>query len=405
MGTEIERILDNCYDDMVAFARKLISLPSVTGEESEVAAAIMTEMKRLGYDEVMTDSTGNVIGVIKGSGGGEHIMYNCHMDHVSPGDLDAWQFPPYDAVIDGGFIHGRGASDTKGAIAVQVYAAAAVKKSGAAHKGDIIVTMVVEEEPGDMWGMRQLYDEVFLKYPGKIGLLVLGEATGLNVYLGHRGKVEIELRVQGKIAHSSAPWRGVNAVYLMQPVIKEIAELCDKLPKHDFLTDSSITITNITCSPGWLSTVPDRCAVTVDRRFLPHENMETITNEMEGLLKRGGLTPGVDAEISFRNYSHISYTGISGTLPLYKTAFLTSKDDAHVVSAVKALNELGQHPAYKCWSFGTDGALVATEYGIPTIGYSPCEEEYAHTPIDRVNLDLMKKAFIGYTAISIAVSE
>lgn len=404
LDAPLQQTLANCREDMLAFARKLITLPSVTGEEGEVAQAITEEMHRLGYDSVIVDATGNVIGVIKGTGGSEHILYNCHMDQVDPGNLDAWEYPPFDAVMENGHIHGRGASDTKGAIAPQVYAAAAIKKAGIPHKGDIIVTAVVEEEPGDMWGMRRMYDEVLKPYPGSIGLLVLGEATGLNVYLGHRGKVEIELAVTGKVAHSSAPWRGVNAVYAMQPVLGAIEKLDPVLPEHPVLTRSSIAVTNITCSPGWLSTVPDRCVVRIDRRFLPHENSNTITAELENLVRNAGLKPGENAAITFLDYSHTSYTGIRESLPLYKPAFLTPQGEPHVEATVAALRAVGQNPKFGTWDFGTDGAWLATEYNIPTIGYAPCEEQYAHTPMDRVSIDLMGKALTGYAAISLAVT-
>lgn len=397
--------IERSFGDMCEFASRLIALPSVTGQEGLVAETIISEMKRLQYDDVFTDKAGNVVGVIKGTGGGEHILYNCHMDQVDPGNLEAWEHPPFSGKTADGWIHGRGASDTKGAIATQVYSAACVKEAGAAHRGDIIVTAVVEEEPGDMWGMRKLADEVLAVYPGRIGLTVLGEATGLNVYLGHRGKVEIDIRTIGQVAHNSAPWRGTNAVYKMCPVIEALEKLGDRLPEHPFLRRSSVAVTNITCSPGWLSTVPDRCTIRIDRRFLPHENRETIMKELGDILKGAGLSVGADAAAEIQAYAHTGYTGLQESMELYKPAFLTPEDEPHVVIVVDALKKVGQNPAFNCWDFGTDGAWIATELGIPTIGYSPCEEEYAHTPRDRVSMDLMRKAALGYAAISVAVTE
>ena len=400
----MKKVLESSFGDMIAFAQRLIRLPSVTGKEEAVADAILSEMNRLGYDRVFKDEAGNVVGVVAGSGGGEHLLYNCHMDQVDPGNLDAWEYPPFSGEIADGWIHGRGASDTKGAIAAQVYAAAAVKKAGLPHAGDIIVTAVVEEEPGDMWGMRKLADSVIAGYPGKIGMLVLGEATGLNVYLGHRGKVEIDVRTLGKVAHSSAPWRGVNAVYTMRPVIESLEKLGNSLPEHPFLRRSSVAVTNITCSPGWLSTVPDVCTIRIDRRFLPDENRESILSELEEILRSAGLTVGTDAFVEIQKYDHVGYTGLKESMELYKPAFLTPGDEPRVRIAVEALKAIGQEPAFNCWDFGTDGAWVATELNIPTIGYSPCEEEYAHTPRDRVSIDLMKRALAGYVFISTALT-
>ncbi len=404
MIKKISEILEASHADMVEFGRKLIMLPSVTGEEKEVADLIISEMKKLNYDKVIQDDAGNVVGIISGTGSGEHILYNCHMDQVDPGNLDSWEYPPFGGVVSDGWIHGRGASDTKGAIAAQIYAAAAVKKAGAPHKGDIIVTVVVEEEPGDMWGMRKLADSFIKSYPGKIGIVVLGEATGLNVYLGHRGKVEIDVKVHGKVAHSSSPWRGENAVYRMRPVIEAIEKLGDSLPEHSFLGRSSIALTNITCSPGWLSTVPDVCTIRLDRRFLPDEKKDTILKELEDILKRAGLVLNVNAFVEIQKYHHRSFTGMKESMELYKPAFLADEDDHNVVAVVKSLEALGQKPTFDCWDFGTDGAWTSVELNIPTIGYSPCEEKYAHTPEDRVSIELMKKAAVGYGAISIAVA-
>ena len=397
---EMNKDMEKYYEDMIGFAQRLIRLPSVTGEEGAVADEILSEMKKLDYDKAYRDEAGNVIGIISGSGGGEHVFYNCHMDQVDPGNLDAWEYPPFEGLTLDGWIHGRGASDTKGAIAPQVYSAAYMKKAQIPHGGDIIVTAVVEEEPGDMWGMRKLIDSVIGNYPGKIGMLILGEATGLNVYLGHRGKVEIDVQTKGKVAHSSAPWRGVNAVYKMRPVIEAVENLGNTLPQHPFLRRSSIAVTNITCSPGWLSTVPDICTIRLDRRFLPSEDRSSILDELEGILQTAGIQLGKDGFIEIQKYDHTGYTGLKESMELYKPAFLTSENDEHVLQVVEALNEIGQKPVFDCWDFGTDGAWVATELGIPTIGYSPCEEEYAHTPKDRVSIDLMKKSLLGYVAIN-----
>ncbi len=91
-------------------------------------------------------------------------------------------------------------------------------------------------------------------------------------------------------------------------------------------------------------------------------------------------------------------------MELYKPAFLTSEDEPHVRAVSGHLRLWGRNRTFDCWDFGTDGAWVATELGIPTIGYSPCEEEFAHTPKDRISIDLMEKSVYGYISISIALT-
>lgn len=127
--------------DVISFAQKLIQTPSISGTEKVLADLCMDKMKELGYDEVFRDGAGNIVGIIKGTGEGPNVMYNSHMDHVDPGDPKNWQYDPYGAVIDGGYIHGRAASDVKGGMASQIYAGAVIKKLGKL-KGDFIYTGV-----------------------------------------------------------------------------------------------------------------------------------------------------------------------------------------------------------------------------------------------------------------------
>ena len=105
----------------VEFASRLIQTPSMPGEEGAVAALIQREMAALGYDDVSVDGVGNVIGVVRGSGGGSTVMFNTHMDHVSPGNPAAWTVDPFSGTVRDGALWGRGAVDIKGPLACQVH--------------------------------------------------------------------------------------------------------------------------------------------------------------------------------------------------------------------------------------------------------------------------------------------
>ena len=199
-------------DDVTAFTQKLIQTPSISGQEQEVAKLIVSEMERLGYDEVFSDTMGNVVGIIKGSGQGENIMFNGHMDQVAPGRLEAWEHDPHGGIISGGYLYGRGTCDMKGAIASQVYAVSLIKSLGLAHKGDILVTGVVQEEPAECLGMAYLCDVTLAQRGIKVDSVVLGEPTDLKLVLGHKGRVELEVTTIGRTSHGSAPWLGINAV-------------------------------------------------------------------------------------------------------------------------------------------------------------------------------------------------
>ena len=97
----VKSISKELYPDMVEFAQKLIQTPSISGTEKGVADLDMAEMTKLGYDEVFRDDHGNVVGIVRGTEEGPTIMYNSHMDHVSPGDHSNWEgYDPYGGLID-----------------------------------------------------------------------------------------------------------------------------------------------------------------------------------------------------------------------------------------------------------------------------------------------------------------
>ncbi|MFC1977458.1 YgeY family selenium metabolism-linked hydrolase [Chloroflexota bacterium] len=392
-------------DDVTAFARKLVQTPSISGQEQEVAKLIASEMERLGYDEVFTDTMGNVVGIIKGSGPGENIMFNGHMDQVAPGRLEAWEHEPYGGVITGGYLHGRGTCDMKGAIASQVYAASLIKSLGLAHRGDIIVTSVVQEEPAECLGMAHLCDVTLAQRGIKVDFVVLGEPTDLKLVLGHKGRVELELTTIGRTSHGSAPWRGINAVYKMLPILAKVQALDTVLPNHELLGKSTIALTIISCSPGQLSVIPDLCTVSLDRRLIPGETTDDALAQIETILKE---TSQGDADfqgsVRVRQIEEVSYTGLKALARKLMLPWLIPAEHPTVTTTLAALNEVGQQPELGYWDFATDGSHTAAVLGIPTIGYGPGEESLAHTPRERISLDSLAQSVTGNAAIALAVS-
>src|SRR5215213_4515693 len=89
---------------LVDFAQRLIQTPSLPGEEGDAARLVRSEMQSLGYDDTWIDEVGNVVGVIRGTGGGSSLMFNTHLDHVDAGDVRGWRFPPYEGKIHEGVL-------------------------------------------------------------------------------------------------------------------------------------------------------------------------------------------------------------------------------------------------------------------------------------------------------------
>ncbi|MFC1937454.1 YgeY family selenium metabolism-linked hydrolase [Chloroflexota bacterium] len=391
-------------DDVIAFARKLIQTPSISCQEQDVARLILTEMNKLDYDEAFTDAMGNVVGIIKGSGRGEKVMFNSHMDHVDPGQPEAWQFDPYGGDIADGYLHGRGSCDMKGAVATQVYAAALIKNLGLPHSGDIIVTAVVQEEPSECLGTNYVCDVTLAQRGIKPDFVVLGEPSDLNFSLGHRGKIELEVKTHGRTSHSSAPWRGINAVYKMLPVIARIQTLDTTLPRHESLGKGSISLTIISCSPGRLSIVPDLCTVALDRRFTPGMITADCIAQIEAILKDVEQSePDFEGSVRLKEIEETSYTGMKLMAKKEMLPWVISADHPKVVKALAAVREQGQQPGLGYWDFATDGSHTAGVLDIPTLGYGPGEEALVHTPQEQVAVDSLVKSVAGNAAIALAV--
>ncbi|MDR3317838.1 MAG: M20/M25/M40 family metallo-hydrolase, partial [Clostridiales bacterium] len=394
---EIKKLSDKLYPDMIVFAQKLLRTPSISGNESGIADLGIAEMNKLGYDEVFRDRQGNIIGIVRGAEGGPVIMYNSHMDHVSPGDTANWEgYDPYGGLIDvcsvdtadktqkvkAECMHGRAASDVKCGEAVQIYAGgvlALLKKAGIKFKGSFMFTGVVQEEPAEMVGMMHLVNVTLPEHKLTYDAMVSSEATSLKLYLGHRGRIEMLATVTGRTSHGSAPWLGINAVYNAIPLISKIKdELYPSLPKDCDLGQSSIALTIIDCSPGALSIVPDKCRLSLDRRIIPGETTERALAQIKTLIEEIKKTdPEFKAEVRIKGASEISYTGVSYDVEKVMTPWKISPEHAFVKAAASALEAIGQTVKYGYWDFGTDASKTCGIDRKPTIGYSPMQEQYA----------------------------
>lgn len=411
--------------DAIDFAQRLIRIPSLPGEEKAVSELYVAEMKKIGYDEVHRDEWGNIIGIIKGDEPGPTIMYNGHLDHVPEGDRSLWQgYNPYGGTIDvvevdnqdmngtelAEVIHGRGAGDTKGGDACIVYTGKALLKlraMGYKLKGNYMVTIVSMEEAGDQVGMVQLTDITLPKMGWDYDGLISVEPTHLTIALGHRGRVELVVSVYGKVSHGSAPWLGINAVDKSTRLIDKVAnELPRNFPADPDLGKSSIALTVINCSPGALCIVPEQCDITFDRRFVPGETPESCLQEIQDIIDEiAREDPEFKAEVRIAESERTFYTGNSTVIANKKNAWKMSAEHPFVQAMAQALEEVGQPVKYEYWYFGTDLSKSCATDRKPSLGYSPMQEQYIHTPFDKVRTDYMEKSIAGYAASFLKLME
>lgn len=422
---KIKEVTGFFKDDVIKFAQKLVQTPSISGTELKLSELVLAEMKKLGYDEFFRDDHGNIVGIVEGTEDGPIIMYNSHMDHVSPGDTANWEgYDPYGGKIDictvdnqdktakeqAECIHGRGASDVKCGEAAQIYAGgvlAKMKREGFKFKGKYMFTGVVQEEPAEMVGMIHLVDKTLPAKGLTYDAMVSSEASSLKIYCGHRGRVEMLATVYGRTSHGSAPWLGINAIYKAIPLITRIKdELYPSLPKDSELGQASLSLNIIECSPGALSIVPDRCMLSLDRRTIPGENANIAIAQIEDIIKDlASKDSEFKADVKVKTAVEKSYTGLEYEVAKDMAPWKIPTGHPFVVSAAEALTGLGEPVKYGYWDFGTDASKTCGIDRKPTIGYSPMQEQYAHTPYDKARTDFIVRAVAGNTAIFLNVAD
>lgn len=391
--TEYSDAAQHHRDDVTQFLRDLIAIPSPSGEEGQVAQRIVAEMEALGYNQASTDAMGNVIGRI--GNGDTKVVLDAHMDTVGVGDPEAWGHDPFSGKVADGVVYGRGASDNKGAIAAQVYAGALMQERSL-EGSDVTVYVVgtVMEESCDGLALGYVLSETL----EGVDAVVLGECTDLAVYRGHRGRMEMRMTIRGHSAHASAPERGDNAISAMAPLVGEIDQLHSRLGADDFLGKGSIATTNIECTTASLNAIPDSCTIHLDRRLTFGDTLESAKAEL------AALPSAARAGVEVPSATVTSYTGLQLDLDAYFPTWVLDAEHPLVQAGLDAgKTALGSAPAVGKWTFSTNGVSSAGRLGIPTIGFGPSEEKWAHTVLDQCPIDHLVETIAFYTALPAAI--
>src|SRR3954447_6865966 len=379
---------------LVAFAQRLIQTPSLPGEEGDAAQLVRSEMQSLGYDDTWIDEVGNVVGVIRGAGGGSSLMFNTHLDHVDVGDVSGWQFPPYEGKIADGVLHGRGAVDIKGPTAAQVYGIALLKQAGVALPGDVYVAGAVQEEVGGLGSLE-------LARTTRTDRAVIGEASNNELRRGHRGRIELIVRVTGRACHASAPERGINPHYSLGRFPNGLREV-ETLEAH-FLGADTFAPTLLFTDQTSSNVIPGEVRLHIDWRTVPQRGPDDIRAEVARRLD-ASLLDGASGEVTIKELRLRAYTGVERELPAAFPSLAIEDSDPMVGGARAALEEAFGHPVpVGRWTFATDGGHLFAA-GIPCIGFGPGDERLAETNRERGPISALPQAAFGNAVLAIALT-
>ncbi len=382
--SKIKELAERYKPDMTRFLRDMIRLPSESCDEKSVVQRIKQEMEKVGFDKVVIDAMGNVLGYI---GSGKHLVaMDAHIDTVGLGNKDNWTYDPYEGFEDDEIIIGRGASDQEGGMASMVYAGKIIKDMKLEGDYTLVVVGTVQEEDCDGLCWQYIIKELGIRPE----FVVSTEPTDGGIYRGQRGRMEIKVKVTGLSSHGSAPERGDNAIYKMGRILGELEALHGRLKTDAFLGKGSLTVSEIFFTSPSRCAVADSCTISIDRRLTAGEDGELALGQIRELPS----VKAAKAEVSLYDYDRPSYTGLVYRTDCYFPTWVLPEDHVVTRSSVETYISLfKEQPRVDKWTFSTNGVSIMGMFGIPVIGFGPGKESQAHAPNERTwKADLVRCA-------------
>jgi succinyl-diaminopimelate desuccinylase len=383
--------------DMISFCQRLIQVPSSPGEEENLVHLIEAEMGRLGYDQVWHDEWGNAIGMMRGQGKGHSVLFDGHMDHAFPGNIDHWRYPPFGGEIHDGRLWGLGAADMKGSLGALIHAVGVLAREGIRPPGDIYVAATVQEEVGGL-GTARLLNSL------RPDCAVVGESTSGQMARGHRGRTQLVAKVRGRSAHASTPQLGVNPHAVIARLVQRLETM--SMPSHAEFGVSSLTPTLIFSDKQTGNIIPGEISLHLDLRTVPGRAAEEVLVKLDALLQSClAEVPGSQGQIEIPQQLLRTWTGRTEIFPYSLPSYSLDVHDTLVIRGQDILKQaLGRPVETIFWSFATDAGHLAAA-GVPTIGFGPGDFPKLHDMEENISIDQLIEGMLGYLALALELGE
>ncbi len=373
VGEEISKDIEVMRDEIISLLVDLVRSNSVNppGDTREVADVVIRKLAANDIEAqiiVLEEKKPNVLARINPEKRPE-LLFNSHLDTVPIGERIQWRHDPLGAKIVEGVMYGRGAADAKASVAAMTMAAVAIARKNLDLRGTLILKFVSDEETGG-WGTKYILDEDYVDPD----FVVIGEQTDNRIAIAEKGVIWLNIKTKGRAAHASIPWFGVSAIDNMLKLLNQIEEKITtkiKTQIHPLTPPPSINIGTIR---GGIKTnvVADACEVTIDRRFLPHENPDSIVREFLDIVEElRGSNSDFDAEVQ---------------TPLIASPVDTSPEEEIVKIAKETLRSLDLKEKLVGYMQASDGRFYS-ERKIPTIILGPSDPKVGHTSNEHVVVD------------------
>lgn len=376
----------------VEFTSELVKAKSISSNERNIAKLVERKMKELGYDKVIVDDIGNVLGIIYGYEFEPTVLLNSHLDTVDPEVIDSrWDDSPYSGEIKDGKIYGLGSADCKAGLAMQIYAAhILVHRAFIPLRGNVIVAGTVSEENGLSLGVQYLLSKTLAEMKMKVDYAVLGEPTNLGLYYGHDGWAEFTLGMDSP-----------NPNFLQNAA--------------NLIFQNLLNASKVNTAPGFVELMNVKkpefdnshkdAKIIFNRRMFAEEDPNSIIENMKELtLQNLENKDDFNMKIKLREEVQKLYNGDSIQVRYLSNAWETDPFSPLMDRARQALVSAGCKSQPGKWrlpriGMGTAGSVITKKFKIPTIGYGPGNEEVAHTSNEFVEIEKITEGILGTASI------
>jgi len=373
-------------DEVTHLLEQLVRVESINPDlveagsgEAPMARFVSDWANQAGLEVIEQDAAPerpNIIIRAPGSGDGQHLMFNAHLDTVGVDGMEN----PFIPRIENGRMYGRGTYDMKASLAAILIATRNAKHMNL--RGDVFVSAVADEE------YASIGTEAILREWSRwaADAVVVTEPTEMQVCIAHKGFVWLDVETQGKAAHGSRPHLGTDAITKMGHVLTELDRLDQILranPSHPYLGSGSLHASVISGGQGW-SAYPAHCHLQLERRTIPGETPEIVQEQVQKILSQ--LASG---DTDFKGDVRLN---------LYRPPFSVEPDAEIVRTLHDAVTHVtGTEATLAGNTFWMDAALFM-EAGIPTVVFGP-HGDGAHADVEWVDLDSIRQCVEVYTAL------
>ncbi len=364
---------------------ELISIYSPYLKEEEVMEYVLkwfkdrdipAEYHRYSEDRILKYNGINVIGRLKGDSDGPRILLNGHVDTVEK--TEDWSTNPTEPIRNGDKLYGLGALDMKSGVAAIMMAIEAFKKNHNSFAGEIVYTIVSDEEgPYGLGTDALILDGI----TDNVDAAIVPEPSSGFVgkpfpvlCLGARGGWNYSVFLKGKAAHAADPEKGLSAIVEASKLIMELKNT--ELRQDDKLGKGDICIIGIN-GGGAACSVAEKAVFTVFRHVVRGESREYLVQEVMDAAERAGIQ--AEIQVKFRDSPHSLNGGFD--------PYIVEEDNQYTKLLMESINEItGTTVDIQYFSSIGDFNYLGTRAGIPTFVFGPSGENY-HTADEYVNLN------------------